>query len=457
MVNPNPPLFVQDGEYPAKLDRSLIGGLTQPGGDANSPLLPRGGVRAHYVDDSGLETSLRVERSGTQVKIMPGSAFVRGPMEDGIASLYFITNPVDAFVNLPTYIANADQQGMVGIKITDPGDAPVGEAVEGKWEFVYLSIVPTSEPVPAEFLRLANITIPGNATDPAVVVDSRDFTTANAGTFRIATFDTLRSALRGYPYGSQAYSMAEDITYVRSRTGWAQHPALTQINSSTSTNDGIYGRPGELLWNTVKSTLAIQSGGVWTDIARKSSAVRMATATSWPEGPNEAQIVSANLRLNLTQANIWVSLSHSTVLPWNPDQGEVKPSENNFMLQVYNYAPNQLSVVYFYATVAAFIKNASGGFDPDTTNTFFLNVEAFSSVAGDPMVFDENGRPDGFIQQYSMVDADGEQWTTVIEKKDAYNPMGKLDQGIINFRPVFKAAKPGFFEIRDFKMRVTTT
>ena len=124
MVNPNPPLFVQDGEYPAKLDRNLIGALLPPLGDAANPLRPRPGVRAHLLDGMGSETSLRVDLFGTaQVKIKPGSAFVPGPAADGVASIYLITNPVEVTLNLDPVIPNATQTGVVGISVSDPAAA----------------------------------------------------------------------------------------------------------------------------------------------------------------------------------------------------------------------------------------------------------------------------------------------------------------------------------------------
>lgn len=450
MANPNPPLFVQDGEYPAKLDRNLIGALLQPSTSSTNPLLPRPGVRAHYVDAAG-ETSLRVEVSGAEYKILAGSAFVGGPSEDGIGSIYLITNPNDKPLAPPPIIAGAEQQGMIGIKVTDPGDSPTGGASEGKWEIVYLSTVP-ADPIPTNFLRLASVTIPGNAATPLPApVDNRLFTTALGGVMRVASRDTLNSSAANAPYGSQAYAMAENQMYVCGKDGWAPYPAVVQVNG-TASNGGISGHQGELLWNSINQTLAIYQGNEWIDIARAAGVSRLGGATSWPKGPNETVLAISSLKIFVPAGSSWLSISHPSVTLWDPAME--KPPETSLLIDLNLPAPRTKISVLLYATVEAFIKNASGGFDPDLTNTFSLNVDAYTSSG---TTFDDQGRPSGYQQQYALIDASGETWTTQPIKKEFHMEMNNLDRGRNSLRLVFKAANAGYFDIRDLRFQVNTT
>jgi len=191
MVNPNPPLFVQDGEYPAKLDRNLIGGLLNPSGDQTYPLVPRPGVRAHYADANG-ETSLRVTISTAGAAVVaPGSAYVRGPLVDGIAAVYLITNPNPYTVPLPN-TSGVEQRGEVGISVIDPSSTP--GAGEGKWEPVYIGPTDTR---PTNFLPLANIVIP--ATGAKTAPDNRSYTSALGAPYQVGSLDALNMTGAGMP------------------------------------------------------------------------------------------------------------------------------------------------------------------------------------------------------------------------------------------------------------------
>lgn len=464
MVQSNPPLFVQDGEYPARLDRTLIGGLAQPMGHSAS-LAPRPGVRAHFVDADS-ETSLRVNKPSApngDVTIMAGSAFVPGLNSDGLSALYLIVNPNPQPLGLPMAQTGVLQVGKVGIKVSDPSDMPASGAVEGMWEFVYVATLPIADPEPDSFLHLSTVTITGDTSATATVEDQRMFTTALGGTLQVANRDYLDESAAGAPYGTQAYAEAQDLMYIRGKNGWGPYPAVAQVNADSTSNVGITGHQGELLWNATENILYIYQGTDWIPIARKSAAVRRATATSWPVGPNEASTGVVPMLRIYVPAGAWYNLSSSKVTLWEPGGTVGKKIPNEFVLQVNSYSPQSAVTAYCSASVQAFTKSGSN-YVADTTNTFWLNLDISKVPApvydeeGNviPPVLNEFGNPPGYQQLYSLVDPLGQSWTTRADSKNFSELMNNLGQGIAQIQPMFKAAKAGYFEVRNLHIKVSS-
>jgi hypothetical protein len=445
----NPPLFIQSNVYSAQMDRHLIGGLLVPSGNIGFHAAPRGGVRAHYVDPVTFEeTSLRVSVTGlTQVTVEPGSAFVPGPPQNGISSIYLVTNPTNVTVAVDAPITGAiGQSGRIGIVVTDPGDTP--GAPEGTWEFAYISSIP-AETAPPIAVSLARITYPTDATKPVVATDDRTFTTALGGTFRVPSKASLASIAQ-LPYGTQAYAMQEDLMFVRDKGGWGQHPAVALIVDTGQSSGGVTGHDGELMWNKNRNMLSIFVNNGWIDIAGIVASVRLGTATGWEPGPNEKHVPIPSLKIKLP-AGGYYNIAQSVVTNWD---GSVKGKlpNNSLLLQVNSYTPQSFSVLHAFATVKMW-KDAQGAV-PDTTNSFWINFEVYTGTGTE---LDANGKPAGFQQQYALADPNGMKWGPGLPiTQDMYLPMVRMSQAINNIRPVFKATNAGYFEITDFHMYLAT-
>lgn len=471
MANDKLPLFVQDGIYPARLDRTLTGGLLNPSGEGMFPLA---GVRPQGVDAYG-ETSFRVSVSGGVVRIEPGSAFVGDVKAQGLGGIYFIFNEGPHTESLIPIIPGVGQEALVGISVNDPGLG--GSAMgQGSWKPFVLerSLVPKEN-----VLILASIGVPGVEGGPTPVTDLRTYTSALGGV--VVTRDNLTTIIAKYgamPYGTQIYSAADGITYTRGTNGWAQNPAIAKVVTGSVVGPG---RVGELAWETSKDTLYVYevNNGVpaWIPIARASASVRTAyydPASPWAVGPNSANISEHSFNITIkADANDWYSIGNENVELIDPAPGENKPDEKQLILHVRSTADKAYFAVELIAAVH--VKKVKPPEPPpeteadapraldlvtDDDNSLSIGVEILK-VNNAAL---ENGQPpaknDDTKGFYVMKVIDGLEngmtWTGNGGQRAHTMTFGDLEAGVYQIRPVFKKQAYGYFEISKLFMKVTT-
>jgi len=240
----------------------------------------------------------------------------------------------------------------------------------------------------------------------------------------------------------------------RGKEKWVRPPALAQVNGYP-TNPST-GHQGELLWNSVTQTLSVFQGSTWITCGKVPSAVRRmeATGDTWPQAPNQDKI-DQDLEIEITKAGTYLFISSADLKLWNNDANEKKPTEGQMTLKINCPSAKSVAYVSMYATVEAFKKDGDS-YPEDDTNTFTLNLDIFTSSSE---VYDTDGRPEGYAEQYVISDQEGVSWTGnwFGQKQTIWKALANLGPGYVNVRPTFKAAKLGYFKITDLRMTVTTT
>lgn len=462
MVESNPPLFVHDGIYSAKLDRALIGGLLIASGDTNYQTVPRSGVRPQYVDDAGNETSLRVVATGSSIAVQPGAAFIKGSDQDGLSAVYLIISPNPYPVSLPPPTP-AQQTVIVAIMVTDSFGDPSPDPAEGSWRIGYYAGPP---PTGSIFLPLAQVTIPANGGNLPAPTDKRQFATGLGGSLLVPFKSTLSGApLQHMPYGTLAYAWDTDMMYMRSKNGWVQNPAVATL-SDTASNQGIVGHQNELLWNTTQQVLYIYDKSQWLAIMRRPASVQTAYESTFPNGPDRAQTSAISMDISV-EAGTYYSIEHDKVKPVAEE--DIKPEEESLTLQVMQHSSNAIFSIRMKAKVTIQKKDAEGNLVEDKENQFWIGVQIFKPPATfrDPLAEDktlkpfpkpENDSRNLEVDEAQAVDEvkSSLSWTTVFDEKTFTMDVADVPQGLWCVRPLFKANKLGYFKIENLFIEVVS-
>jgi hypothetical protein len=492
--NANPPLFVQDGIYPARLDRSHTGALLTPGGKSGSglvPMSPRPGVRPQGVDSLG-ETALRVTGSGAKISVNTGVAFVPGDSAvQGIAGVYVVIVDGPQQPVLPAYVPNVDTTAFVGIEISDP-EAGGSTVTPGAWSIVAKTTQPAKN-----WLPLAKVTIPGTANADVKVTDARTYTAALGGTLLVGgSISEIGATAGNAPYGSMAFSVEENVLYQRDRDGWSTIPSVAKVVGGQSTA-GVSGRPGQLLWLPDSKTLYVwdkkpDGSPGYIAISRYSPALRTGRESAWAEGP--AIRATSPFDLELQVDGGWHSIGSGSITSYNPDKP--KPDEIAMILYIRNYSPK--SMVYARLTATIEVKKIKPPPDPavrampeletDPAGVADMAIEIRNvTLPGTPvpiaeeLVIDPEGTVDVAVEVVggATIDVDGQQvidsggsgyymiskledvlgstqWQGAARKIEVDVPFVLDAIGDYQVRPVFRSQKASYLDIKGLKVEVTT-
>ena len=457
----NPPLFLHDGVYSAKLDRALIGGLLLASGDGNAVMKPRPGVRPHYVDDSNIESSMRVTVSGTTCSVLPGVAFVPGSTADGISGVYLVVNPTALPVPMPP-ASPVTQTGTVAVMVTDTLGNPPSDPAEGTWRIEYYTGTP---PTGTFVLPLAAVTIPANGGAMPPPTDRRVFTTALGGALFVHNVSSLSSdPLRRLPFGSHAYVADTDMMYIRGKDGWVQNPAVATLSASGA-HPPAYPtarHQNELLWNTATKTFYVSDSNRWVGIARQSSSVGTMRGTALKDGPATVATSGINMKIT-TSTTSWASINHSSISSYEPNTD--KPDKEAFMLKVVAHSPNAPITVRVNATVII-NKKEDNSYVEDRDNEFWIGVQIYTNASTfeefDPTLPypepDDDSSSTNNIQEAQSVDETktAMKWSTQWNKQNYFFEKADLPQGTYYIRPVFKTKNKGYFEVQGLFLEVSS-
>lgn len=300
-----PPLFIQSGQYTAKGDRALVGALLIGSGGPSSPLRPMTGVRPQGLVQNPNQTagappmvdsSLLVARSGSQLAIGAGAAFVPAEETEGLNGVYLVMVETPVTIAAPTFASN------VWLIVHDPDEG----AAEGQKSWEIKAIDQSGSP-PSSSVLLAGVTVSGGVPS---VSDKRNFTTGLGGTHVVASASDIIGI--NMPAGTLAYVRGEKTLYVRNPDAWTKFPAIVNAAAATLSTAP---RLGELYWDSTNNTLYIGTtvviNGVsqlgWQPIGKVGTMVRTGYANGWTSAAKLAESCTAPATFwgLITQENTW--------------------------------------------------------------------------------------------------------------------------------------------------------
>lgn len=207
------PAWLQGGSYNAEIDRSIATGLLVPA----SALAARGGVR-HY---NGNDLKVTATSPATmQISIAQGMAWVPGALTF-TQGTYAVVNDATVTLAVPASDPGNPRIDLVILEVLD-------QVYSGTVDLGQLRIVsgaPASLPVaplvPGNYITLAKITVPANASSisSSAVTDTRSFAAALGSPTPVVSA-AARTALTSVPSGMSVYEIDTTRVYQWTGTQW---------------------------------------------------------------------------------------------------------------------------------------------------------------------------------------------------------------------------------------------
>jgi hypothetical protein len=405
------PLFMQAGEYLAKMDRYLIGGSLYPKGGVDQS--PRPGVRPFAVMDAAsdsTERSFLVSKpaagigegaAANQLNVNQGVAYVAGPLSQTLNGTYMVVNDGPATISVPMDLSGAVDV-YVQIQDAEHGNPQGGPSSLATAVFVAQL---SSLPAPENSLLLATAQMKSGVIGHSIT-DKRVFTTSHGGTVLVANADELsRPPMDTLPLGSSAYAVAQRGVYTRTLSGWktvstvdvgmaAKRPTSNQVPNGYQ----FFNVDTGTLETFISVTNNNQTVSDWYPTGKVPAKVRLNKAGGSYPGLRVATAYATGWSVTATAETGVISTTFQEVGAFGSASVGTKPSERDLQVRVNTLSKG--TVVAVTLTIDVEISGGSG----NAWVEVLLKAQKYSTLGGESVSDFDPYRIDNYNnwQRYGM-------------------------------------------------------